>query len=230
MFESAKLCFVFLLNGDGLERGSVEAGEHALAGGLDNACAQVAQLLLHAETLVADADDSGLADDLVVEADAVFEVHTHMHQHQVEGGPVDSQPQHVLQVVAPSEVKVMALSAIVDMHERVQVAHTDLDWHGVLKGCRHGAIKKKEGVEAFVVRLESVDFLHQTRLEVGRFILMNHTLLGKLVNHGCHSRQLLGGFVLIFSVTNVLQGITHGLGIITVSQSLFLVRSNSFDR
>ena len=147
MFEGAKLCFVFLLNGDGLTRVSVEAGQNTLAGGLDDACAQVAQLLLHAETLLADADDSGLADDLVVEADAVFEVHAHMHEHEVEGGPVDGQLQHVLQIIAPSEVKVMALRTIVDMHKRIKVAHANLDRHGVMKGCRHGAIKKKKALK-----------------------------------------------------------------------------------
>ena len=147
MLKGAELLLVGFLDGNALSGGAVQACQDTLAGGLDDACAQVAQLLLHPETLMAEADDPGLADQLVVEADAVAEVHAHMHEHEVEGGPVDGHLQHMLQVVAPSVVEVVTLRPVVDMHEGVQVAHADLYGNGELESVSHDGIKKKKALK-----------------------------------------------------------------------------------
>ncbi len=58
---------------------------------------------------------------------------------------------------------------------------------------------------------------------------MNHSSLGEFVNHRGHRRQLAARLVLILDGADVSQGIAHGLGIVTILQSLFLVCSDSFD-
>ena len=98
---------------------AVEAGKDAEAGGFHGVGLRVAELLDHLEAFVADFDDFGLADQLVVELHGGGEVELYMHQNQVDGGPINLVLQHFFQIKTPSEVKVMALDAVIDVDEGV---------------------------------------------------------------------------------------------------------------
>ena len=100
-------------------RGAVEAGKDAVTGGFHGVGAGLAKLLDHFETLVADFDDFGLTDQLVVEFHGRGEVELYMHQNQVDGGPINLVLQYFFQIKTPSEVKVMALDAVIDVDEGV---------------------------------------------------------------------------------------------------------------
>ena len=70
---------------------------------------------------------------------------------------------------------------------------------------------------ASVSGLEGIDFLHQTGLEVGGFVLVDHASLSQLVDHGGHGGQILGGLALFADGADVAQRVAHGLGVVAVS-------------
>lgn len=118
-FKLPNPSLVLLANGDGLMGLAVEAGEDAQAGGFHGVGVEVAKLLPHFQTFVADFEDLGLAHELVVELHGCGKVELYMHQNQIDGFPIDLVLQHFFQIKTPSKIKIVALDAVIDMDEGV---------------------------------------------------------------------------------------------------------------
>ena len=74
-----------------------------------------------------------------------------------------------------------------------------------------------------ILRLHSVDLLHELALEVRSLVLVDDGALSQFVDDGNHLRQSFGSGVLIFQSAEITQSVAHGLGIVTILDSSFIV-------
>ena len=122
---------------------AVKAREDAVAGRFHDIGTRVAQPLHHLDAFMTDGKQTGFADNMVLEFNALHEIHLHMHKHHVHVAPVNRLLEHMLEIGAPSEVEIVALGSVVHMYKRIQVAHSHLDRSGkFVIVCLH--IKKGE--------------------------------------------------------------------------------------
>lgn len=79
-----------------------------------------------------------------------------------------------------------------------------------------------------VHELHGIYLLHQFGFEVGGFILVDDGTFSQFIDDGDHLRQFFRSHSLILKSSEITQGVTHGLGVISVGYSSRLTGADSF--